>query len=363
MKIAIDARNLRSTSGRYHRQLLNWLQQLDREHEYHVIMLKEDQEFWQPSAANFKAHVVPYENFTFGEQLGFKRWLKRLKPDLVHFLFPQQPVLHRGLRVTTVHDLTHVHFASPKGNKWVYAIKNRIYTWLIKNVSRRSTFVITPTNHVKNELVRWAKLKPDKVVVTYEAAEPMAPTASQPIPELQGKPFLLYVGTAFPYKNLARLTDAYAQLKQAMPTLQLAFAGKKTYFHEQLEAYVKKQNYPDVHFLDFVSEGQLVWLYQHARAYVFPSLSEGFGLPALEAMLFDLPVASSNATCLPEVYGAGAAYFNPLDVNDMAQTIEELLADEEERKRLVQEARKQLAKYSWEKMAKETLAIYQQAKR
>jgi glycosyltransferase involved in cell wall biosynthesis len=114
-------------------------------------------------------------------------------------------------------------------------------------------------------------------------------------------------------------------------------------------------------FTGYVTEGQLKWLYRSCRVYVFPSLSEGFGLPGLEAMLHRAPVASSMDTCLPEIYGDGAWYFNSLDVFDMARTINELLINKELRNKLIRAGRQQAAKYSWQRMAEQTLDIYKKA--
>jgi glycosyltransferase involved in cell wall biosynthesis len=110
-----------------------------------------------------------------------------------------------------------------------------------------------------------------------------------------------------------------------------------------------------------VSEGQLRWLYENCAAYVFPSLSEGFGLPGLEAMVHGAPVVSSNATCLPEVYGEAAHYFDPLDVDDIASKIGETLDNEALRSNLIKKGKEQAAKYSWRRTAEQTLEVYEKA--
>ena len=114
----------------------------------------------------------------------------------------------------------------------------------------------------------------------------------------------------------------------------------------------------DVDFLDWVSDAQLKWLYQNCLAYVFPSLSEGFGLPGLEAMLEGSPVVSSDATCLPEIYGNAAHYFDPYDIKDMATKINSVLTNKKLRDRLIETGKSQVKKYSWKKMAEQTLEVY-----
>jgi glycosyltransferase involved in cell wall biosynthesis len=111
-------------------------------------------------------------------------------------------------------------------------------------------------------------------------------------------------------------------------------------------------------FTDYIPDAQLKWALSNTRAYIFPSLSEGFGLPGLEAMHYGAPLVSSNATCLPEVYGGAAHYFDPTDVNDMAAKIDEVLSDQELRKKLIEKGKIQVKKYSWARMAKETLEVY-----
>ncbi len=109
-----------------------------------------------------------------------------------------------------------------------------------------------------------------------------------------------------------------------------------------------------------MSDAELKWLYENAEAYVFPSLSEGFGLPGLEAMAHGCPVISSSATCLPEVYGDAAEFFDPKDVNDMAKTIDNVLTNKKLRISLARKGKNQIKNYSWQKMAQETLDTYKE---
>ncbi len=124
---------------------------------------------------------------------------------------------------------------------------------------------------------------------------------------------------------------------------------------------MKQKGCSGVHFTGFVSDEELTWLYQHAQAYVFPSLMEGFGLPGLEAMAQGAPVVSSNATCLPEVYGDAALYFDPLSISDMVEKVEEVLNDEKLRSKLIRNGHKHISRYSWAKMAGQTHAVYLEA--
>jgi glycosyltransferase involved in cell wall biosynthesis len=361
--IAIDAREISTSNGRYVQRLLQYLQKIDTNNNYLVLLKPDDYVNWVPENKNFGKVLCPYKEFTFGEQLGFKKQLKELKPDLVHFTMVQQPILYRGKSVTTIHDLTTTRFRNPAKNPIVFWAKQQVYKIVNWYVPHKNKHIITPSEFVKKDVVSFAKVKSKKITVTYEAAdeinEPM-----EPIKELQSKPFIFYVGRPQPHKNLARLIEAFAILKQKHPNLLLVLGGRKDNEYESFIEIAKTHGVEEsVCFTGYVSEGQLKWLYRGCKVYVFPSLSEGFGLPGLEAMRHSAPVASSNATCLPEVYGKAAWYFNPNDVHDIARSINEVLENNELRKDLIKRGRIQADTYSWQKMAEQTLEVYQNALR
>ena len=173
--------------------------------------------------------------------------------------------------------------------------------------------------------------------------------------------FFMLVGHSHT-KTWPGLIEAFAEIKKTHPDLLLVLAGRKDAIYD---SYIKDANKlgvaDSVIFTGYVTDGQLKWLYRSCRAYVFPSLSEGFGLPGLEAMVHRAPVVSSTATCLPEIYGNAAWYFNPLDVHDMVRSINEVLDNKELRNKLIRAGREQAAKYSWAKTAEQTLRVYKNA--
>lgn len=354
--IVIDARELRTSSGRYVERLLHYLQIVDTVNRYTVLLKPSDIDGWVPSSANFVKQATPYKEFSWGEQLGFRGQISALRADLVHFPFAQQPIWYSGPVVTTVQDLTTLRFDNPDKNPLVFRIKQRVYSYVIKRAARKSSRVIVPTQFVKDDLVKFSGVDPAKVSVTLEAAEPIM-AAAEVVHGLHGKQFIMYVGRPTPHKNLERLIAAFSSLRAQHPDLLLVLAGKIDANYRSLGAKVPA----GVVFTDFVSEGQLRWLYENCSAYVFPSLSEGFGLPGLEAMVHGAPVVSSNATCLPEVYGSAAHYFDPLNVQAMADAINEVLTDKNLRKSLIEAGHIQSAKYSWRRMAEETLEVYREA--
>ncbi len=359
-RIVIDARESGTTTGRYIDKLTEYLHRLQPKHEIIIITKHPRLDFFNKTAPDFQTVESNYKEFSFAEQLGLLRQLRRLKADLVHFNAPQQPVLYRGKTVTTIHDLTTTRFNNPSKNWLVFKFRQLVYRRVVKTVAKKSKLVIAPSKFVKNDLEQFAHIPGPKIVVTYEAAD-VIKNKPEPTPSLDGKNFIMYTGRPLPHKNLRRLIDAFAILQTERPELRLVLVGKTDRLYEAHQKYVNKRGIKNVLFSGFVSEGRLRWLYENTSAYVFPSLSEGFGLPGLEAMAHGAPVVSSNATCLPEIYGDAAAYFDPLVIADMATRIKQVLDDENLRKALVQKGFVRVKKYSWAKMAEQTLGVYNQA--
>lgn len=357
--IVIDAREYSSSTGRYIRNLLSQLEKLDRLHRYTVLLQPKDFKHYQPKAANFAKKPAPFKEFSFAEQLGFNTFIKNLQPDLVHFGMTHQPVLYRGPVITTIHDLTITRFRNPATAWPVFKAKQLVYRGVIWRVAHASKQIITPSQFVKDDLVQTTRIKPSKVMVTYEAAQPITEAATT-LPALTGKRFLVYVGRAQPHKNLKRLIEAFEILKHHQSDLHLVLVGKIDLAHEQLLDYARRRGIKDIELTGFVSQGQLRWLYEHCQAYVFPSLSEGFGLPALEAMAQGAPVVSSQASCLPEIYQDGALYFDPFDTVAMAEQINEVLTNQPLRHALITQGKLVAKSYSWQRMAQQTLQVYQQ---
>jgi glycosyltransferase involved in cell wall biosynthesis len=295
-KIVIDARELRTSTGRYIERLLHYLQQLDNDNSYTILLKPKDYDSWQPTNRKFHKLACPYKEFSFNEQLGFLIQLIELRPDLVHFGMTQQPILYPGHVVTTVHDLTTARFGNPSKNKLVFTIKQFVYRMVIKIVAKKSKIIITPSEYVKDDLARFAKINSRKIVVTYEGSVKIEEEA-EPITDLETKKFIMYIGRPTPHKNLYRLVSAFVELKKTNPELKLVLAGKKDANYKRLIKWVEDKSIEGVVFTGFIPDSKLRWLYENCQAYVFPSLSEGFGLPGLEAMRHGAPVISSNATC------------------------------------------------------------------
>lgn len=356
-KIVIDARQLNTSSGRYVERLLHYLQKIDKKNKYLVLLKPKDMDTWQPRNSRFTKVACRYKQFTFAEQLGLLWQVYRLKPDLVHFCFVQQPILYFGKVVTTMHDLTATRFRNAFKNRLTFYFRQQAYILVNKVAARKSAAIICPSEYVKDDVAKFARANSRKITVIPEAADEITLKAA-PVEDLEGKQFLLYVGRMSIHKNLNRLVEAFSQLKEQHPDLVLVIAGKRSAQSRLLASKIRLKGIANVVFTGFVTEAELRWLYENAATYVFPSLSEGFGLPGLEAMMHGCPVVSSNATCLPEVYGEGAHYFDPLNVEEMATKINDVLTRESLRTSLIEKGRKQARKYSWQEMAERTLELY-----
>lgn len=356
--IVIDAREYTTSTGRYMFRLVQYLEKLDEAHDYTLLLKPEDMEVYPLSNPRFHKVACPHKEFTFAEQLGLLRQIRGLSPDLVHFGKDHQPIAYRGPVVTTMHDLTTARFRNPAKPWLVFKLKQVVYKFVVRIVAHKSRAVLVPSTFVRDDVVHFAHADPAKITVTYESADKIT-DSPEPVAELRGgKRFLLYVGRPMPHKNLGRLLDAFEELQGRFPDLYLVLAGKADPNYARHAAEVHARGLHNVVFTGFISEGQLRWLYEHCLAYVFPSLSEGFGLPGLEAMVHGAPVVSSQATCLPEIYGDAALYFDPLSVPDMVAKLAEVVEDPLLRETLVEKGTAQVAKYSWQRMAEQTLAIY-----
>ena len=357
-RIVIDARRINSSTGHYVARLVEQLQDIDHENEYVIILLEKEKDFFKPTEPNFSVVTTTSDHYTFSEQLKHVWFLYQLKPDLVHFWMPQQPLLYFGSRVTTIHDTTLIRYENIDKNPVIYKLRKLIFTLLLRNVISRSDRVLVPTEYVRGDLDEWTKGKyASKFITTHESGD-MIKDAPEPIKELDGKRFLFWIGNAFPYKNIPRIIDAYAKLKATYPDLELALAGKKDQFYDEIEADVHTRGIKDVHFLGYISDSEKRWAFQNARAYVCASLSEGFHIPLLEAQYESCPVVTSDATCLPEVAADAAIYFNPNSTEELVSAVEKLFDTPGLREELIGKGHENTKRFSWRKMAEETHDTY-----
>ncbi|NCU31100.1 glycosyltransferase family 1 protein [Candidatus Saccharibacteria bacterium] len=357
MKIVIDARIISSSTGRYVERLLTYLEKIDMTNKYVVLVPSKDKSYWTPINPNFSVEISDVPNFSFAEQIQFKRQLDVLHPDLVHFCMPQQPVLYRGRKVTTIHDLSQLRFYNPDKNWLVYRLKQLIGWFVFKYVIRTSDAILTDSYFSEKDIVAFSPTATDKINTIHLSADRLGTGSSIPY-LLPSENFIMYVGQQATHKNIRRLIEAHQQLLDSHPDLQLVLVGKINPATKRIQKFVKDNSFKNVVFTGFVPDENLAWLYEHCLAYIFPSLAEGFGMPALEAMQHNAPVVSSNATCLPEVCGEAALYFDPYNIKQMTETIQTVIDSPDIRKILIAHGKRQVAKYSWRHMAEKTHEVY-----
>lgn len=309
--------------------------------------------------------------------LGYKPWrmailLAQMSHISFNHLLPNAQLFHstehllmpmRGVPVIlTVHDLIYKLFPAyhKKLNYWYLNLAMPLYC-------RRADAIIAVSQAGKQDIVRYYDVNPAKVHVVYEAAashfHPLPPAKIAQVRQTYNLPqrFLLHLSTIEPRKNLSRLLDALLVLRQLFPDLCLVLAGGKGWLFDDFFAKIEANNLHNVvQVLGWVPDEDLPAILAAADLAVQPSLYEGFGLPVLEHMACGQVVAASNTSSHPEVGGEAAVYFDPTNVAEIVSVIRRLLTDKDEYRHRQQLGREQAAKFSWERAAKETIAIYDQ---
>lgn len=367
MKIAIDARFLGTATGigRYVSELVLNLEKLDNENNYYILINKENESKYSPANSNFEKVIVDIPWYGLKEQIQILRILKKIKPDLVHFPHFNVPVFSKFPFVATIHDLILTKYPSRRATTLSpikYFLKNILYRIVISHAVKSSKKIITVSEFTKKDIVNTFKVKESKIIVTYEGvSDSFIDYQNKPSNILEKlnikKDFFLYVGNAYPHKNLEFLISAFNKFPQH-ENYELVLVGREDYFYTRLKKYVSDNNFKNIIFAGYVSDSDLSYLYKKCAVYIFPSLYEGFGLPPLEAMKNNAIILSSNSSCLPEILKDSAIYFDPKNESDFLNKLELILSSGNLREDLREKSEKLLKVYNWEKMAEKTLEIY-----
>jgi len=362
MKIGLDARFYgpkQKGLGRYLQKLIENLEKVDSKNQYVIFLRRDNWHEYRPDNPNFRKVLADCRWYTFKEQILMPLKIRRAKVDLMHFPHFNVPLFYRGPFVVTIHDLVLKKFPTRRASALGpirYWLKNLAYRLVIRLAVKKSKKIIAVSHYTKKDILRYFRISPEKIEVVYEGAPDTFWTNRKQLNK--NKPYLLYVGNAYPHKNLERLILAFQKLTQEEKSdLRLILVGQLDYFYQRLQNQFGEL--PGLIFTDFVSDEELSLIYRRAALYIFPSLGEGFGLPPLEAMAYGLPVVSSKAACLPEILGRAAVYFNPEDIEEMSEKIKLVLKNKSLQQKLISQGFEKIKEYSWPKMAQETLAIYQ----
>lgn len=379
MKIGIDCRIFSSEFtgiGRYTHELVTGIIRLNnslpKPHEL-VLFFNEPQYLnftsTKTAARHVKKVLVNAKHYSLAEQTKFLTKLNQENLDIVHFPHFNVPILYLRPFTVTIHDLTLSIFPGQKMTKWYHRLG---YQLTIKNAVKKTKKVIAVSNNTKNDIQKFLKIPPEKIAVIYNGVSPdfkslkNSPDAQKSIKStLQKfkiiKPFLLYTGVWRNHKNLPKLLHAFHILKtqKNLKNLQMVITGKEDTHYPEVKNTIKKlklQN--DVILPGLVDEKDLINLYNAASIFVFPSLYEGFGLPPLEAMACGTPVAASNTSSIPEICGKeNAIFFDPENINDIAEKIAMLYKDTDLQAKLVKQGLAHAATFSLAKTAEKTFKI------
>ncbi|MDD5071614.1 MAG: glycosyltransferase family 1 protein [Patescibacteria group bacterium] len=374
-RIGIDARfygPIGKGLGRYTKEVVDRVVALDRENEYVVFLSRENFNDFVSDNPKVKKVLAEVHWYTLAEQIIMPYLIWREHLDLLHFPHFNVPILTPVKFAVTIHDLILTKFPTIRAttlSPLFYKIKNFVYRVVIWMAVKRSKIVIAVSQFTKDDIVRQFKIRTEKVAITYEGVSGSLNGKSGDSHDKEillgyniRSPFLLYVGNAYPHKNLEGLIKVFSVIHGKRPDLSLVLVGRQDYFYKRVKEFSKKywDKESPVIFPGFAPDEDLKIFYSQALAYIFPSFYEGFGLPPLEAMACGCPVISSDKSSLPEVLGQAAIYFNPEDEKEMVRKVEEVIEDKNLREDLVKRGYEQVKKYSWEKCARETLRVYKE---
>jgi len=388
MRIAIDVRHSRDYGiGTYIRNMVQSLARIDSNNRYILAGRKEDLREFGELPANFRRAVFPRSDAGLLNQISFPLFLRQLKPDLCHVPLNSAPLLMPQPYIVTIHDMSSLVF--PESDEPETSEVRRQYRlFRFRRSLLRARNIIAVSKSTQRDVEDLMRIPHDRIRQIYSAPDPRflehSHFASSGSPAFDaweeerqktldryqmGFPFLLYAGSVRPRKNVPRLVEAFAVLRNELEgdpryrDLRLVIIGDEIWKHPQVRRMViQTRMEPYVRFFGFVPFDTLRVFYSAATAFVFPSLYEGFGMPPLEAMASGTPVVCSGTSSLPEVVGDAAVLVNPENVFDIARGIKEVLTDEDFRRRLIERGHAQARTYHWDKTAREVLEVYEESR-
>lgn len=352
MRIGIDARLWNQTGvGRYIRNLVYNLEEIDKENSY--VLFARDEDKVKIRSSNFKTVSVSIRWHSVSEQLKFKKIINKENVDLVHFPYYSVPIFYKKPFVVTIHDLIPLHFQTGKASTLpfpLYKLKFLAYKFVVSQAAKNSKKIIAPSNFSKDEIVKLLKIDKSKVGVVYEGTD----ESLMSLDLVDKKEHFLYIGNAYPHKNLELLLEVFKDL----PDLKLVLVGKEDFFYKKLKKKAENLNLTNVKFFGYATDSELSDLYKKAKALIIPSFIEGFGLPALEAMSNKCVVLASDIPTLREICKDSAIYFDPRDKEDLEKKIMDISSSIEINK-YIEKGIRRATEFSWEKTAEKTLKIYE----
>lgn len=366
--VAIDVRHLGDFGyGTYIRNLIRAMAELERELEFVLITKPGGAPELGTLPANFRMVEYAREDSALAENIAFPWFVRKLHVDLVHIPLNNVPVFMPKPYVVTIHDMSSLVF------DYGADTRDRLHLWRFRRGLVRADRVIAVSGATRRDVLNLMNIPADRVLKIYNAIDPGFLTIEADAKKRQelldryqiDYPYLLYAGSVNPRKNVARIVEALALLRQDLVDhpryrdLRLVIIGDQMSKYPALRRAVHQSRMKDsVRFLGFVKREELKVFYQSAEAFVFPSLYEGFGLPPLEAMALGTPVVTSGVSALPEAVGDAAMIVKPENVFDIARGVREVLTDERLRADLVARGHEQVKRFSWYDTARQVLETY-----
>ena len=262
--------------------------------------------------------------------------------------------------VVTIHDLSYYYYPEDFLKKDLFKLRN----WTKYSVHKAKK-IIAVSENTKKDIIKIFGIPEEKVQVIYNGYGKKSdnnPIDKRLIERLKKNPYILYVGTLQPRKNIQTLIEAFAEFTKKNKNYRLVIAGKKGWLYKEIFEKVKSFGITKkIVFTDYVSDSTLKGLYKNAVCLVHPSYYEGFGIPLLEAMSENCPVISSNTSSLPEIGGNAALYFDPQDKNQLVKQINNLINHEDLRNTLITNGKQRIKLFSWKKCAQQTLDVIKTA--
>jgi glycosyltransferase involved in cell wall biosynthesis len=371
MRIGIDARlwgeEENKGLGRYVKELvLNLEKVAKQDDEFFIFLRKNNFSQYQPKNHHFSKRLWDVRWYTLKEQINFLPLLKE-KLDLIHFPHFNIPFFYPFPFVVTIHDLIILESSRQREVTTLsfleYTLKFLGCQLILEQAMKRAKKIITVSETTKKDILKHYPPLQNKIKVIYPGLNEFSISPNQLFLKKEiNKPYLLYVGSAYPHKNLKFLIQGFLEFikEEEQTNLQLVLVGKKDYFYQKLEKELSPLP-QDVIFYGQVSDSELKILYQNALLFVSASLKEGFGLPPLEAALQGTPSLLSDIEAFHETLSKNALYFNPFQIRDFKNKLKIALEKINQYDKIVPAKEELLKKFNWQICAKETLELYHQS--
>jgi len=374
MKIGIDARLINQTGvGRYIRNLVKYLQLLDMENQYVVYLPPSIFDTFILPNTRWQKRLATPRWHTMREQIEMPLLYGKDHLDLLHVPYFSIPILYPGQFVMTIHDVIPFTFATGKATLLpypLYVIKRFFYLLILKIGLFRAQLVLVPSVTTKQEIMKHFLISEKKIRVTYEGVDDNITQSVSQIPQKNpiGKKFFLYVGNAYPHKNVDFLIEAFFDfvgMQKKNEQYRLVLVGKEDYFYRRLKKSIVGKPFENyIRFMGSVDDDALKILYTNAEALIFPSLMEGFGLPALEALSLGTPVICSDIPIFHEILRDFPIYIHRNTKEQLTKSLS-LVVDGKRKKQLKTNKKDIdafLKNYSWKQLGIDTLSFYNSLK-